>query len=181
MTAHDVDLPPDGASYLRGGGAGSNGPRMIRLFLGGCLVALAALVVVLFVQAAAEGSRADRLHRHGVTVVATVTGCLGIASGTGITEASFQCKASFVDGGRRYTEVIRGSSALLQTGSAVTAVVVPGDPRSLSGVGAAAGGHSQSAWSRYLPAAISLAALVISAIAFRVGGKRRGDSKRSMM
>lgn len=174
MTARDVDLPPDGTSYLRGGGAGSNGPRMIRLFLGGCLVGLAALVVVLLVQAANESSRADRLHRHGVTVAATVTGCLGIASGTGITEASFQCKASFVDRGHRYTEVIRGSSALLQTGSTVAAVMVPGDPGSLSSVEAAAAGHSQSVWSRYLPAAIALAVLVISAVAFWIWAKRRG-------
>jgi hypothetical protein len=172
--AHDGEVAPDGTSYLRGGGAGSNGPRMIRLFLVGCLFALAALVIVLFVQAADESSRADRLHRHGVTVAATVTGCLGVASGTGITEASFQCKARFVDGGHEYTELIRGSSALLQTGSTVAAVVVPGDPGSLSSVAAAAAGHRQSGWSRYLAAAISLAVLILSTIAFWIWARRRG-------
>jgi hypothetical protein len=160
VTARDVDVSQSEDSYVRGGGAGSNGPRMIQLFLGACFLTLAALVITLVVQAAGENARADGLHRHGVPVTATVTGCLGVASGTGITVAAFDCKATFVQAGRTHTEVLRGSTALLQTGATISAVVAPGDPGSLSTVAAAAQAGDRSPWARYTAAGITLVVLV---------------------
>lgn len=157
MTADELDVAGGQASYLRGGGAGSNRPQMVRVFVASCAVALAALVVVLFVQARADNARADRLHDHGVPVVATVTGCIGVLSGTGVTEAFFQCRAAFSIGGAHHTEIIRGSTVDRPTGSTVQAVVDPRDPSSLSTAAAAAGrAHASS----YIAAAISLGVLV---------------------
>lgn len=170
--------PPADASYLRGGAAGSNSPAVIRVAVALCLAALAALTLVLLLEARSENRRADLLGRDGVQVSATVTGCLGVASGTGITEASFQCRASFVEGGRRYTELVRGSSTLLATGSTVAAVVIPGQPDSLSTVAAAGSREHRSDWSRYTAGVVSLAVLVVAALAL---WWRARNSKNQMM
>ena len=97
------------AGYIRGGGGIVDTRRLFRVLVGSAVVALAALVVVLTIEAVHKNSRIDSLRHRGVPVDVTVTNCLGILSGTGITVTSFQCSGSFELAGRSYNAVIGGS------------------------------------------------------------------------
>ncbi|BEP11833.1 hypothetical protein acdb102_01440 [Acidothermaceae bacterium B102] len=152
-STHDV-------AYLRGGGVTTDGPRARRLALGFCCVALAALVAVLSVSAVREGRRADRLRDHGVPVRLTVTGCLGLASGTGATEYAYDCRGSFVLDGRRYDELLHGSTVQRRTGSVVAAVADPAHPSNVATAASVAGRHASA--SRWVPTGITVALLVIA-------------------
>lgn len=169
MTVGD---PTHDVAYLRGGGVTTDGPRARRLLLGFCCVALATLLAVLSVSAVREGRRADRLHDHGVPVSLTVTGCLGLASGTGATEYAYDCRGSFVLDGRRYDELLHGSSVQRPTGSVVAAVADPADPANVATATSVAGQHARAA--RWVPAGITLALLVIAG-ALLVWPRRPGE------
>jgi hypothetical protein len=122
-----------GASYVRGAGTVDVDPRRL-LAAGIWLLAavLAVLAVVTTVEGVRQVQRTDRLRTAGVPVRAVVTGCVGLASGTGITVVSYSCRASFDLDGRTHNAVLGGSTALHRPGDAVAAVVLPADEDVLS-------------------------------------------------
>ena len=149
-----------GAAFLRGAAppALPDGRIVARAaFLAGVL-ALAVLVALLTAEAIAHRHRVTQLRSAGVAVEATVTGCVGNATGTGITVSFFTCTATFsTDGadGTTHTAVVHGSSRLLAPGTALAAVVDPRDPSTLSTPGAVSGD-----WTAFVPAAATFAVLV---------------------
>jgi hypothetical protein len=120
---------------------------------GAVVAALVALTVVLTVQAIHENAKLDRLHRDGIAVAATVSGCVAIASGTGITESGYRCRATFTLNGRSYTEVLGGTDALFSTGETVPAVVARNDPGNLSTTSAAT---RHATWTAFIGAGVAL-------------------------
>ena len=145
----------DEVDYLRGsGGIRVDGRRLTLVVLGSVIVVMAVLVAVTGIDAARHNSRISRLQSRGVPVAVKVTSCLGLASGTGITETGFQCRGNFALEGRTYNEVIGGSSVLIPAGTTVHAVVVPGEPTSLSTKETAA--RKDAAWKSYITAGVLL-------------------------
>lgn len=96
------------------------------------LTAGAALLIATAVTLAAAAtwetlSRQAELHRlasEGVPVTITVTGCTGLASGTGITTVGYRCRGSFTLDGQRYDEEIHGNDQLLVTGKQLNGVAL---------------------------------------------------------
>jgi hypothetical protein len=175
MDTADTETPSDHAadSYIRGGAGFSIDARKVGgLFVVVGLVAVLALAAALANDAAHKNTRDRRLTENGVPVTVTVTSCLGIASGTGITESSFSCRGSFELGAERYNEVIRGSSVLLQSGDMVHAVVDPASPATLSTVEAADNAHAS--WRAYLASiALVIGVVVVSGILMWSARRRR--------
>jgi Protein of unknown function (DUF3592) len=178
------ELPDAAVGYVRGAVGHTDTAGGRRVLLGLCFVAMALLVVVLSVQAVQDNARAGRLQHHGVEVSAVVTGCLGVASGTGISESAYRCTAAFSLDGRRHTEAIRGSSALLSTGATIRLVVDPADPGSLSTV-AAAQKRTAAAKAFIAPAITGLLLLLLAGVvAARTRAARptlSGDDRRRML
>jgi hypothetical protein len=156
----EIDRPDD-ASYVRGAKGGLDRRHAFRFMAGVGLAALIALTVVLTVQALDENGRLNRLHRNGVAVTATVTGCVAIASGTGITESGYRCKASFTLNGRPYVAVLAGTDALYPIGATVPAVADRNEPDNLSTSDALNTDHAS--WTAFIPPAIALLASLGSA------------------
>lgn len=163
----------EGVDYFRGGGGVKvEGRRVASVLVGLATLTLAVFVVVLGVVGYQQNSRIDRLRQHGVPVEVTVTGCLGIASGTGITESAYRCRGSFSLDGRRYNEVIGCSSALLAVGQQVQAKAVRDDPSVLSTMQAVR--TSGSSWTAYLTPLILLVLLIPTTVIWlRLRGRAR--------
>jgi hypothetical protein len=151
-----TDEAPGG--YIRGGDGVVDTRRLFRVLLGCVIVALAAFVVVLTVAAAHQNSRIHNLQHRGVPVDVTVTKCLGILSGTGVTVTSFQCSGSYVLAGRSYNAVIGGSSTNHVAGDVVKAIADPLHPTSMSTPGSLASSHSS--WRAFIGAGILFLVLV---------------------
>jgi hypothetical protein len=148
-----------GEGYIRGGGGIVDTRRLFRMTVGSAIVALAVLVIVLTIQAVHKNSRIDGLQRRGVPVDVTVTSCLGILSGTGITVTSFQCSGSFVLAGRTYNAVIGGSNVNHAAGDVVKAVADPKHPTSVSTASALVNAHSS--WRAFIGPAMLFVLLVL--------------------
>jgi hypothetical protein len=154
---------PDDASYVRGARGGLDRGLAIRIMAGAVVVALVTLTAVLAVQAERENSRLDRLRHDGIPITATVSGCVAIASGTGITESGYRCRATYVVSGRSYSAVLGGTNTLYSVGETVPAVVARTEPDNLST--AAAVMRTQSSWTAFIPAAIALlTSIVVTAL-----------------
>lgn len=124
------------------------------------------LVIVLTVSAIDAHSRTSRLRRAGVPVEATVTRCVGQASGTGITTIGYTCRAAFTLADVEHEAVLGGSSMLRAPGDVLAAVVDPRDPSVL--VTAQSAAHSRPSWTAFIaPAALFAALLGVVAIATR--------------
>ena len=166
------DDGPDDASYVRGARGGLERRLAIRLMAAAVIVALVALTLVLAFQAGRENSRLNRLHDDGIPVTATVSSCVAIASGTGITESGYRCRATYVMNGRTYSAVLGGTDALYSVGETVPAVVARTDPGNLSTADAVTRTHAS--WTAFIPAAIALLASVVLAalLAWRISRSR---------
>jgi hypothetical protein len=116
---------------LRGAGVEADVRRVGRVVVGVCLVALAALVVVLFTAGADKNAQITRLRQHGVRVAVTVSGCLGLLGGSGSNAAGYACHGTFTLDGRRYSEAIPGNT-FYRPRATVRAVTDPADPGLLS-------------------------------------------------
>jgi len=162
----------DGPGYIRAGGGVSVDRRRIVMVIGAAVVvALLALSFVLAVEAVQSYRRIDLLRAEGVPVVVTVTDCLGLASGTGITEVGFSCHGTFRLGARQYRAGIDGTAQLYPVGASLDAVTVPGDPQIL--YTAAAAGALHTSWTEFVaPAALFLGAVAVLAVGLRVLGRR---------
>ena len=87
-----------------------------------------------------------------------MTGCVALASGTGITEAGFNCKGSYTLAGNHYPEPIGGNAELLAVGQKVAGVAVRDEPAVLYSAASVAKMHST--WTVYLTPAALLLVLV---------------------
>jgi hypothetical protein len=161
-------------SYVRGGGAVHlDGRRVAGYLLLLCELILAVLTVVFTIIAVHHNSRATSLKQKGVAVEVTVTGCVALASGTGITQAGFTCKGSYALAGKRYTENIGGSGAQLAVGQKVAAVAVRDEPTVIYTARSAKTMHST--WTVYITPAVLLAVLAaVELFRRRVGSGHRG-------
>jgi cobalamin biosynthesis Mg chelatase CobN len=168
-----TDEAPGG--YIRGGAGVVDTRGLFRVLLGCVIVALAAFVVVLTIAAAHQNSRIHNLQHRGVPVDVTVTRCLGILSGTGVTVTSFQCSGSYVLAGRSYNAVIGGSSTNHAAGDVVKAIADPKHPTSLSTPSSLANSHSS--WRPFIGAGILFLVLVLL-IAAAVWWSRRKSAQR---
>jgi len=172
-----TDGSPSPRGYIRGGGGVDVGARRVAAVLVVAGVAiLLTLAIVLAVEAAGQNSRIDRLHASGVPVSVRVTGCLAMASGTGITESGYQCRGTFPLRGHRYEEIIGGTSDQHATGEMLRGVAVPDDPSILSTAASVAA--MRSSWTAYgTAAALFLSALLTAGLAgwrYRSARRRAG-------
>jgi hypothetical protein len=148
-----------GDGYIRGGGGVIDTRRLFRVVAGSAIVALAVLVVVLTIETVHKNSRINGLQRRGVPVDVTVTSCLGVLSGTGVTVAYFECSGSFDLDGRSYNAVIAGSHANHSAGDVVKAVADPKHPTRISTVTALVNAHSS--WRAFVGPGVLFLLLVL--------------------
>jgi hypothetical protein len=169
-----TDEAPGG--YIRGGAGVADTRWLFRVLVASAIVVLAVLLAVLTIQAADKNSRIDNLRHRGVPVDVTVTDCLGILSGTGITVTSFQCSGSFELAGRSYHAVIAGSNANHAAGDVVKAIADPKHPTSISSASSLVNAHSS--WRAFIGPAV-LFLLLVLLIAGAVWRSRRNSAQRS--
>jgi hypothetical protein len=155
----EIDPDAGGGSYIRGGAGVVDTRRLFRVVGGLVMVALVALMVVLTINAMHENSRIDSLRHRGVPVDVTVTNCLGVLSGTGVTVAYFQCSGSYDLGGRTYNAVIAGSHVNHAAGDVVKAVADPQHPTTISTATSLAQAHSS--WRSFIAPGILFVVLVL--------------------
>ena len=167
-------MTDEGTDYIRGaGGVTLDSRRVLVVVVGSCLAILAAIAVALGIAAVEQNARNTHLQQHGVAVDVSVTSCIGVLSGTGVTVASFNCRGTFTLGGHTYTDTIRGSTAPLATGAIVKAITDPHDPSVLSTTQSVAAAHPS--WrALILPAVLLLVAVGGAAwlVAYIRGGRR---------
>lgn len=154
----------EGVSYVRGaGGVAVDSRRIIEILAVIVSLILVGVTIYLFVATTSRNADRDRLRRSGVPVQATVTGCSAIGDGVGMGIEYWDCTASFILSGRTYSAVLNGNRVQQQPGQVLNALVVPGDPSSLSLPGVA----TRSAHSSYLPA---MATAAVTAAWILAGG-----------
>jgi hypothetical protein len=165
---------PHEAQYLRGGQAARvDAGRTLRVLVALVLLVLVVVTTALTVSIAGANSRTSRLRHHGVAVEATVLRCLGVSSGIGMGIEYWQCQTSFALSGKPYVEMLGGSRTLRAVGSNVGAVVVPGDPASLT-VPSALSGRSTGVGTFSGPIVLgSFTVLVGAGVLVRYRGVRR--------
>jgi hypothetical protein len=125
-------LTGEGVGYFRGGGSRIEPRHLRRATVTLVFLSLAVLFLALAVDGWREYRRESRLHAHAVPVLVSVTGCRGLASGTGITVPEYRCTGSFVVDGRPHQAVIRGLHTVHRADDSVPAYVDPGDPATLA-------------------------------------------------
>lgn len=162
-------------SYIRGGAGVVDTRRLFRILVGLAVVVLAAVVAVVTIQAADKNSRTDNLRHRGVPVDVTVTDCLGILSGTGVTVAYFQCSGSFELGGHSYHAIIGGSNINHQPGDVVKAIADPKHPTSVELASSLV--NARSSWRPFIVPAV-LFVLLVLLIAGALWWSRRKSARR---
>jgi hypothetical protein len=136
------------APYVRGAsGRAVAGRRVVTIAVAVCLLAVAAIGIALAVEAARYNTDIGQLKRHGVAVEVTVTGCVGVLSGTGITASGYTCRGRYLLGGESHDAVIRGTSRRYPDGTAVRAVALAHRPTILYTAAAVAGANTS--WRRF--------------------------------
>ena len=160
---------------LRGAPVAVNPRRVAQVAAGIVLTSLAVVTVLLFVAGAHRNAQIAELHRHGVPVEVTVTGCLGQLGGSGSNAAGYTCRGAFHVGGHRYVEVIPGDQ-LRRPGTTVRAVTVPDDPALLT-TAAAARHERQSGRVFVVPSVLAVLFVVLAATA--VAFERRSRRRRA--
>lgn len=179
-----VDVPTKGdepnlsgatVGSLRGAGVEADLRRVGRVAVALCLVALAVVVVVFYVAGSSKNERIDELRAHGVPVTITVTGCLGLLGGSGSNGAGYACNGTYEFGGTRYGEGIPGN-VLLEPGTKLAGVVVPGDPHLATTAAALAGEHAS--WRVFiLPTTLLVVLLALGATVLGVRWAHRPPAR----
>jgi hypothetical protein len=119
-------------AYIRGGSVVTlEGHRLRWTLIALGLAVLATTTLILTIDAAQSGLSIHHLQTRGRAVQVTVTGCLGLASGTGITPVGYTCKGTFTVQGHSYTDVIGGTSSLHPIGQTLTGITDPQAPHRL--------------------------------------------------
>jgi hypothetical protein len=110
---------------LRGPEVASVGRRFWTSVAAFILALLATVVIVSFVSAVNDNSRIDRLRAHGLSVIVTVTDCVGNIGGSGSNAAGYTCRGAYRLNGVRYSEVIGSKTTFSTSGSQVRCVADP--------------------------------------------------------
>ena len=125
------------------------------------LTVFAVAIIVSFISAMNDNARVDRMKNHGVSVVVTVTSCVGNLGGSGSNAAGYTCRGSYRVHGVRYQEVIASKSTLSATGTRLAGVA---DPSRLSTVelasAVAASAASDSVY--VVPSLLALLCVILS-------------------
>lgn len=87
---------------LRGAGVEVDVRRVARVGGVVCLGALSVLAVTLLLAGVEKNAQITRLRQRGVPVTVTMTGCIGLAGGSGSNLAGYECRGTFRLDGRRY-------------------------------------------------------------------------------
>ncbi len=153
----------EAVASLRGAPVSVDSRKAVRVLVVLGLVTLGVLAIVFFIGGAHRNAQVTRLKQHGVPVVMTVTDCIGVASGSGSTPASFTCRGNFVLSGHRYNEIIGGTTALFPSGAEIKAVTVPGDPALIATASSVARERSSS--SVYIVPIVLTVLFVVSLLA----------------
>lgn len=95
------------------------------------LASLAAIIVISYISAVNDNARIDRLKTHGISVVVTVTNCVGNIGGSGSNAAGYTCHGKYRLNGVRYFEVIGSKTTLSAPGSTLRSVADPGRPTTI--------------------------------------------------
>jgi hypothetical protein len=162
--------PSGRVGQLRGAGVSVDARRVGQVAVAIVLVTLAVLVIVFTIVGIHTNQQDDRLHRDGVPVTFTVTGCLGLLGGSGSNAAGYSCRGTYTLEGRRYAGVQLPGSSFHRPGSTVAAIAVPGDPALVSPASIVASEHS-SAGAFVLP--VVLAAILVLLVALLLLLRRR--------
>jgi hypothetical protein len=158
VTAGRIDQANLRIGYVRGAGVVMDSRRTLRALVVVSVLVLATLTIVLTREAINANARISRLRQHGVPVDVTVTSCLGLASGSGITEAGYRCRGTFTLDGHHYNEVIAGTTDLRGAGETLHAVADPSDPAILSTADVLATTHP--IWTAFISPAIPMLLLL---------------------
>lgn len=171
VTAERVAPTEIGATYIRGGaGVRTTDGNVGRWTAWFVLFTMLAWALGLFGAAIRHDVQVVRLHRHGVAVTATASSCLAIASGTGITQAGFTCKASYGFDGARYTEVVHNTLLQFQPGQRIDAVVDPAHPTTISYANSVK--STSGLWEQYVTPVLLLIGVVLGMVWMSVRRKR---------
>jgi len=164
----------DRVGQLRGAGVAVDRRRVGQVVIGIVLATLAILAIVFTVVGVHTNQQDDRLHRDGVPVTFTVTGCLGLLGGSGSNAAGYSCRGVYTLDGRRYSEQLPGDS-FHRPGSTVAAIAVPGDPALVSPASIVATEHS-SASAFVLPAVLAAILLLLVAVLLLLRRRRQATA-----
>lgn len=167
--------PTDRVGQLRGAGVQVDSRRIGQVGIGILLATLATLAIVFTVVAAHTNQQDDRLHKDGVPVTFTVSGCMGLLGGSGSNAAGYACRGTYTLEGHRYNEPLPGV-AFHRPGSTVAAVAVPGDAALVSPASIVATEHS-SAGAYVLP--VTLWVVLLALVALLLVVRRRRETSPS--
>lgn len=138
------------------------------------LALFAVIIVVTFISATNDNARIDRLKSHGVSVVVTVTSCVGNIGGSGSNAAGYTCHGSYRVDGVRYEEIIGSKTTQSPAGTEVRAVADPNRPSTVELASAVARSTSSSA----VYVVPSILALVFVVLALALLRRQHWRSKR---
>ena len=141
------------------------------------IAVLAVVVTVSFISAVNDNARIDRLKSHGVSVIVTVTNCVGNIGGSGSNAAGYTCRGEYHVHGVAYHEVIGSKATLSAPGRKVRGVA---DPARLSTVELASAVASSSA-SPSVYVVPSLLTLLFAVSVFLVLRRRRTSRARTVI
>jgi hypothetical protein len=155
---------PAESPYLRGApGHPVSGRRAVTVAVAACLITLIGVGVALALETHGHNADLRELKRHGVPVQVTVTNCVGVLSGTGITAAGFTCHGRFSLGQQPHDAVIRGTTALYPRGTTLGGVTSAQHPTIVYTAGAVA--KADTSWRRYDASAVLLLCAAAGGIA----------------
>jgi uncharacterized protein (TIGR03382 family) len=138
------------------------------------LTLFAAIIVVTFLSANNDNARIERLKSHGVSVMVTVTSCVGNIGGSGSNAAGYTCHGSYRVDGVRYEEIIGSKTTQSSAGTQVRAVADPNRPSTVELATAVA--RSKSSSSVYVvPGALVVVFLVLTLALLRRRRSRRSQ------
>jgi hypothetical protein len=130
------------------------------------LTAFAVVIIVSFISATNDNSRIDRLKTRGVSVVVTVTNCVGNIGGSGSNASGYTCHGSYRVKDVRYQEIIGSKSTLSTVGSKVQGIADPAHPSTIELASAVA--RSSSSPSGYVvPSVLALLFVALTLLFLR--------------
>ena len=116
------------------------------------LTAFAMAITVIFISAAHDNSRIERLKTNGVPVVVTVSDCVGNIGGSGSNASGYTCRGAYRVKGVSYQEIIGSKSTLSSVGSTVSGIADPERPSTIELASAVA--RSSTSTSAYVVASV---------------------------
>lgn len=130
------------------------------------LVGLASIVVVSFVSAVIDNARINRLKNHGVSVIVTVTNCVGNIGGSGSNSAGYTCHGKYQVNGVLYQEIIGSKTSFSAPGSKVRGVADPAQTSTVE-IASAVASSSSSSTVYIIPVLLALLVITLALVLLR--------------